>query len=56
MRNRSVPTDVMLAHLTYPDVAQAAEWLGRVFGFEEHYRYGDPEDPPERSCTSARHG
>lgn len=43
MQNRSVPPDVMLAHLNYPDVAQAAEWLVRVFGFEENYRYGDPE-------------
>lgn len=41
MHNRSVPTDVMLAHLNYPDVAQA-DWLVRVFGFEEHYRCGDP--------------
>jgi uncharacterized glyoxalase superfamily protein PhnB len=42
--NRSVPADVMLAHLTYQDVAAAANWLARVFGFEEHYRYGG--EPP----------
>jgi uncharacterized glyoxalase superfamily protein PhnB len=45
MRNRSVPTDSMLAHLNYPDVAQAADWLVRVFGFQEQYRYGDPGAP-----------
>jgi uncharacterized glyoxalase superfamily protein PhnB len=42
--NQSVPTDVALPHLTYRDVGAAAEWLSRVFGFEEHYRYGG--DPP----------
>ena len=42
--NQSVPTDVVLPHLTYRDVGAAAEWLGRVFGFQEHYRYGG--EPP----------
>ena len=45
MHNRSVPTNVMLAHLSYPDVGEAAAFLVRVFGFEEHYRYGDPAAP-----------
>jgi uncharacterized glyoxalase superfamily protein PhnB len=40
--NRSVPTDSMLAHLVYRDVAKASDWLKRVFGFTEDYRYGDP--------------
>lgn len=39
-RNRSVPTDVILPHVVYQNVAAAVEWLTRVFGFEEHYRYG----------------
>lgn len=42
--NQSVPTDVVLPHLTCRDVGATAEWLSRVFGFEEHYRYG--EEPP----------
>lgn len=42
--NRSVPTNILLAHLTYRDVAAAAGWLSRVFDFEENYRYGG--DPP----------
>lgn len=42
MTNRSVPTNVALPHLVYRDVALAAAWLSRVFGFTEHFRYGDP--------------
>jgi uncharacterized glyoxalase superfamily protein PhnB len=42
MKNRSVPTDILLPHLTYRDVSEACAWLTRVFGFTEHYRYGDP--------------
>jgi uncharacterized glyoxalase superfamily protein PhnB len=44
IKNRSVPTDVLLPHLTYQRVGAAIEWLSRVFGFEEHYRYGG--EPP----------
>jgi len=40
--NRSVPTDIVLPHIAYQDLAKAIEWLGRVFGFEEQYRYGNP--------------
>jgi uncharacterized glyoxalase superfamily protein PhnB len=40
MRNRSVPVDVILPHVSYRNVAEAMVWLTRVFGFEEHYRYG----------------
>ena len=40
IQNRSVPTNILLPHLVYRDVAAAAEWLARVFGFAEHYRYG----------------
>lgn len=42
MNNRSVPTESMLAHLVYRDVVTACEWLTRVFGFTERYRYGQP--------------
>jgi uncharacterized glyoxalase superfamily protein PhnB len=40
--NRSVPTDTVLPHVVYQDVAKATEWLTRIFGFSEHYRYGEP--------------
>ena len=42
MKNRSVPVNTLLPHIGYQNVAEASEWLGRVFGFEEAYRYGDP--------------
>lgn len=45
LKNRSVPADALLAHLVYSDVALAVDWLNRVFGFVEHYRYGDPTSP-----------
>ena len=41
IRNRSVPTDTVLAHVFYQDVAAALAWLTRTFGFTEHYRYGE---------------
>jgi uncharacterized glyoxalase superfamily protein PhnB len=37
-----VPTNTLLPHLVYPDVAEAAAWLSKVFGFCEYYRYGEP--------------
>jgi uncharacterized glyoxalase superfamily protein PhnB len=40
--NRSVPTDILLPHIVYQNVAA---WLTKSFGFTEHYRYGNPEDP-----------
>jgi uncharacterized glyoxalase superfamily protein PhnB len=42
MNNRSVPTDTILSHIEYQNVGEALNWLTRVFGFTEHYRYGDP--------------
>ncbi|HTZ72338.1 MAG TPA: VOC family protein [Candidatus Aquilonibacter sp.] len=42
MKNRSVPADIVLPHVTYQNLDQAIGWLNRVFGFEEHYRYGSP--------------
>jgi uncharacterized glyoxalase superfamily protein PhnB len=40
--NRSVPTNTLLPHVSYPDVAEALNWLTKAFGFTEHYRYGEP--------------
>jgi uncharacterized glyoxalase superfamily protein PhnB len=42
LRNRSVPADIILPHITYQNVAAALVWLARAFGFTEHYRYGEP--------------
>lgn len=42
LKNRSVPADIILPHLTYQNVAEAMAWLTKVFGFSEHYRYGEP--------------
>ena len=43
--NRSVPTDTVLPHIVYRDVAEAIVWLTNTFGFAEHYRYGEPGGP-----------
>jgi len=32
----------MLPHLVYRNVVDACNWLTRVFGFTEYYRYGQP--------------
>jgi uncharacterized glyoxalase superfamily protein PhnB len=42
VNNRSVPTSTLLAHICYRDIADACNWLSRVFGFTEYYRYGQP--------------
>jgi uncharacterized glyoxalase superfamily protein PhnB len=42
LNNRSVPSNIVLPHLFYDNVDHAAAWLTKAFGFEEHYRYGDP--------------
>lgn len=42
MKNRSVPVDTVLPHVYYRDVVEAVAWLTKMFGFREHYRYGDP--------------
>jgi uncharacterized glyoxalase superfamily protein PhnB len=44
LKNRSVPADIVLPHLTYRNVASALAWLTDAFGFTEHYRYGDAPD------------
>jgi uncharacterized glyoxalase superfamily protein PhnB len=45
LNNRSVPANVILPHITYQDLGAAIEWLMSAFGFEEHYRYGPPDNP-----------
>lgn len=40
--NRSVPTDTVLPHCVYRDLPAAVAWLTQVFGFTEHYHYGEP--------------
>ena len=42
MQNRSVPANIVLPHLVYRNVPEACDWLTRVFGFTERFRYGDP--------------
>lgn len=42
LHNRSVPVDTVMPHIFYRDLEAAIDWLGRVFGFTEHFRYGDP--------------
>jgi uncharacterized glyoxalase superfamily protein PhnB len=40
LKNRSVPVDTVLPHVSYQNLGEAIAWLTRVFGFEEYYRYG----------------
>jgi uncharacterized glyoxalase superfamily protein PhnB len=42
IKNQSLPTDTVLPHVMYRDLAEAIEWLDKAFGFREHYRYGEP--------------
>jgi len=53
MNNRSVPTATMLPHLVYRNVAEACEWLTRVFGFSEYYRHGQPVSGIQMSMGDA---
>jgi uncharacterized glyoxalase superfamily protein PhnB len=39
--NRSVPSATVIPELPYDDVAEASDWLCRVFGFKERLRVGD---------------
>jgi len=41
LKNRCVPADVVLPHITYQNVADALGWLTKAFGFIEHYHYGE---------------
>jgi uncharacterized glyoxalase superfamily protein PhnB len=40
--NCSVPAEILLPHISYRNLPAAIDWLSRVFGFVEHYRYGEP--------------
>jgi len=51
--NRSVPTDVVLPHITYRDVEEAIAWLSGAFGFVEHYRYGNPVSGAQMTLGNA---
>ena len=42
IKNRSVPTEILLPHVVYQDVPEAIAWLTKTFGFKEHYHYGEP--------------
>lgn len=42
IKNRSVPADTVLPHITYTNLPLAIEWMAAIFGFVEHYRYGNP--------------
>jgi len=37
-----LPTDTVLPHVDYQNLAAAIAWLSKTFGFREHYRYGEP--------------
>jgi uncharacterized glyoxalase superfamily protein PhnB len=39
--NRSIPTDVVIPVLVYPDVRAAVDWLTKAFGFEERVQIGE---------------
>jgi uncharacterized glyoxalase superfamily protein PhnB len=41
LKNRSVAADHVLPHVVYQNLSEAIDWLTRVFGFTECYRYGD---------------
>jgi uncharacterized glyoxalase superfamily protein PhnB len=41
LKNRSVPIDTVLPHVSYQNLGEAIAWLTRAFGFEEYYRYGE---------------
>ncbi|MGA3346060.1 MAG: VOC family protein [Terracidiphilus sp.] len=42
MKNRSVPADIVLPHVSYQNVVEACDWLSHAFGFSEVYRHGNP--------------
>jgi len=43
--NRFVPTDTLLPHIVYQDVAEAIALLTKTIEFSEHYLYGEPGGP-----------
>jgi uncharacterized glyoxalase superfamily protein PhnB len=53
IRNRSVPSDTILPHIAYENVAGAVDWLTKTFCFTEHYRYGEPAQGAQMSTGNA---
>ena len=51
-RNRSVPTDSVLPHVVYRDLAKAIEWLTETFGYVENYRYGIRSRAPKANSRT----
>ncbi|MEO8126533.1 MAG: VOC family protein [Bryobacteraceae bacterium] len=45
IKNRSVPTDTVLAHVFCASVEESLGWYARTFGFTEYYRFGPPGGP-----------
>jgi uncharacterized glyoxalase superfamily protein PhnB len=41
MKNRSVPVDTVLPHVSYRDLPAAIDWLIKHLSFAEQYRYTD---------------
>jgi uncharacterized glyoxalase superfamily protein PhnB len=41
MKNRSVPVDTVLPHVSYRDLPSAIDWLAKHFNFVEQYHYTD---------------
>ena len=58
LKNQSVLADILLPHIIYQNLSQAIAWLTRVFGFAEHYRYGEPPSGAQmllgRACIMVR--
>ena len=52
-KNRSVPADALLSHVTYKDLEGAIRWLEAAFGFREHFRYGDPPSGAQLQAGNA---
>jgi uncharacterized glyoxalase superfamily protein PhnB len=43
LNNRSVPTNYILPHVYYENMADALTWLVEVLGFVEHFRFELPD-------------
>ena len=52
-QNRSVPTNTVLPHVVYRNLAEAMAWLERVFGFREAYRYGEGPSGAQMAAGAA---
>jgi uncharacterized glyoxalase superfamily protein PhnB len=53
LKNRSVAADDVLPHIVYQNLSEAITWPIRVFGFAEHYRYGDGPQGAQMSAGRA---